>query len=187
VITVPAFDSEIPNKRIFFLDGVSEPVAFLDIQSLENVQFFPYRLNYSVEPNPAIEVRKRIESLVYAGDYATAVQLADSADLSPRSKILLKYLTRDYEFILNKDSASNYLVRYSTYRYEDGLDLLLNRVAEQDYHEKFKCEELQYKIYEVLLKYGQILASNSSVSSIDSFSKIQLVLFKYIICSSSSK
>ncbi|WP_290765112.1 hypothetical protein [Fibrobacter sp. UBA4297] len=145
VITVPAFDSEIPNKRIFFLDGVSESVAFFDIQSLENVQFFPYRLNYSVEPNPAIEVRKRIESLVYAGDYATAVQLADSADLSPRSKILLKYLTRDYEFILNKDSASNYLVRYSTYRYEDGLDLLLNRVAEQDYHEIFKCEELQNK------------------------------------------
>ena len=146
VISVPEFDSEIPNKRIFLLDGVSEPVAFLDLQSLDNAQFFPYRLNYSVEPNQAIEVRKRIESLVYAGDYATAVQLADSADLSPRSKALLKYLNRDYEFILNKDSASNYLVRYSTYRYEDGLDLLLNRVAESDYREKFKCEELQYKL-----------------------------------------
>ena len=145
VIAVPKFDSEIPNKRIFFLEGVSESVAFLDVQSLENVQFFPYRLNYGVEPNLAIEVRKRIESLVYDGDYATAVQLVDSADLSPRSKALLKYLNRDYEFILNKDSSSNYLVRQSTYRYEDGLDLLLNRVAERDYHENFKCEDLQDK------------------------------------------
>ena len=39
VIAVPKFDSEIPNKRIFFLEGVSESVAFLDVQSLENVQF----------------------------------------------------------------------------------------------------------------------------------------------------
>ena len=143
VISVPEFDSETLNKRIFFLDGVSEPVAFLDSPHLENVQFFPYRLNYRVEPNQAIEVRKRIESLVYAGDYAAAVQLADSADLSPRSKILLKYLNRDYEFIANKDSVLNYLVSQSTYRYEDGLDLLLNRTAKRDYRENFKCDELQ--------------------------------------------
>ena len=145
VISVPEFDYEVSNKRIFFLDGVSEPVAFLDTPHLENVQFFPYRLNYSVEPNQAIEVRNRIESLVYAGDYAAAVLLADSADLSPRSKAILKYLNRDYEFIANKDSVANRLVSISTYRYEDGLDLLLIRTAERDYHEKFNCEELQNK------------------------------------------
>ena len=145
VISVPEFNPDSLNKRIFFLDGVSEPIAFLDSPHLENVQFFPYRLNYSVEPNPAIEVRKRIESLVYAGDYAAADLLADSADLSPRSKVLLKYLNRDYEFIANKDSVSERLVRNGTYRYEDGLDLLLNRTAERDYREKFKCEELQDK------------------------------------------
>ena len=145
VISVPEFNPDSLNKRIFFLDGVSEPVAFLDSPHLASVQFFPYRLNYSVEPNPAIEVRKRIESLVYAGDYAAADLLADSADLSPRSKVLLKYLNRDYEFIANKDSVSERLVRIGTYRYEDGLDLLLNRTAERDYNEKFKCEELQDK------------------------------------------
>lgn len=145
VISIPIFDLEIPNKQIFFLDGVSESVAFLDAPNLENVQFLPYRLYYSVEPNQAIEVRKRIESLVYAGDYATAAMLADSADLSPRSKAILKYLNRDYEFILNKDSVFNHLVSQSTYRYEDGLDLLLKRTAERDYHENFKCEELQDK------------------------------------------
>ena len=145
VISVPEFNPDSLNKRIFFLDGVSEPVAFLDSPHLASVQFFPYRLNYSVEPNPAIEVRKRIESLVYAGDYAAADLLVDSADLSPRSKVLLKYLNRDYEFIANKDSVSERLVRIGTYRYEDGLDLLLNRTAERDYNEKFKCEELQDK------------------------------------------
>ncbi len=98
-----------------------------------------------MEPNQAIEVRKRIESLVYAGDYAAAAHLEDSADLSPRSNAILKYLNRDYEFILNKDSVSNHLVLQSTYRYEDGLDLLLKRTAERDYHENFKCEELQDK------------------------------------------
>ena len=146
VITIPDLNSEIPNKRIFFLDGMSESVAFLDTPNLENVQFFPYRLYYSVEPNQAIEVRKRIESLVYAGDYAAAAHLADSADLSPRSNAILKYLNRDYEFILNKDSVSNHLVLQSTYRYEDGLDLLLIRTAERDYRENFKCEELQDKL-----------------------------------------
>ena len=145
VISIPIFNLEIPNKQIFFLDGVSESVAFLDTPNLENVQFLPYRLYYSVEPNQAIGVRKRIESLVYAGDYATAAMLADSADLSPRSKAILKYLNRDYEFILNRDSVFNHLVSQSTYRYEDGLDLLLKRTAERDYHENFKCEELQDK------------------------------------------
>ncbi len=145
IICNPNLNYEKPDKRIFFLDGVSESVAFLDAPNLENVQFLPYRLYYSVEPNQAIEVRKRIESLVYAGDYATAAMLADSADLSPRSKAILKYLNRDYEFILNKDSVFNHLVSQSTYRYEDGLDLLLKRTAERDYHENFKCEELQDK------------------------------------------
>ena len=40
---------------------------------------------------------------------------------------------------------SNHLVLQSTYRYEDGLDLLLIRTAERDYRENFKCEELQDK------------------------------------------
>lgn len=145
IICNPNLNYEKPDKRIFFLDGVSESVAFLDAPNLENVQFLPYRLYYSVEPNQAIEVRKRIESLVYAGDYAIAAMLADSADLSPRSKAILKYLNRDYEFILNRDSVFNHLVSQSTYRYEDGLDLLLKRTAERDYHENFKCEELQDK------------------------------------------
>ena len=143
IICNPNLNYEKPDKRIFFLDGVSESVAFLDAPNLENVQFLPYRLYYSVKPNQAIEVRKRIESLVYEGDYAIAAMLADSADLSPRSKAILKYLNRDYEFILNKDSVFNHLVSQSTYHYEDGLDLLLKRTAERDYHENFKCEELQ--------------------------------------------
>ena len=145
VICNPYLNYVNPDKRIFFLDGVSESVAFLETPDLENVQFLPNRLNYSVEPNSAIEVRKRIESFVYAGDYAAADLLADSADLSPRSKVLLKYLNRNYEFIANKDSVSERLVRNGKYRYEDGLDLLLNRTAERDYNEKFKCEELQDK------------------------------------------
>ena len=145
IICNPNLNNEKSDKLIFFLDGVSESVAFLETPNLENVQFLPYRLYYSVEPNQAIEVRKRIESLVYAGDYATAAMLADSADLSPRSKAILKYLNRDYEFILNRDSVFNHLVSQSTYRYEDGLDLLLKRTAERDYHENFECEELQYR------------------------------------------
>lgn len=143
VLTIPYMGSEdVPLKRVFFIDGVSAPVAFLEDSYLENVQFFPYRLNYTVEPNYAIEVRERMEKLVSDGAYKAAALLADSADLSLHSKALLKFLSEDYDFIANEDSLSDYWVTQNSYNYEDGLDHLLKWVGKRIYREKFRCEDL---------------------------------------------
>ena len=143
VLTIPYMGSEdVPLKRVFFIDGVSAPIAFLEDSYLENVQFFPYRLNYTVEPNYAIEVRERMEKLVSDGAYKAAALLADSADLSLHSKALLKFLSEDYDFIANEDSLSDYWVTQNSYNYEDGLDHLLKWVGKRIYREKFRCEDL---------------------------------------------
>lgn len=143
VISVPVSDvNERPVKRVFFVDGTSEPCAFLDQAHLEKLRFFAYRMSYNVEPNYAIEVRKHMETLVSSGDFAAAAQIADSADLSPRSKILLKLLNRDYEFIANKDSVSLYRVTENSYPYEDRLDGLLNDQAAFLYFKGSSCNTL---------------------------------------------
>lgn len=113
------------NKYIFFLDGFSDPVPSLD-SSLENVRYFPFRVKYDIKPHYAIDVRKRLLDFVNAGEYSAALALSDSADLSLRSRILLKVLNRDYEFILNEDSVMYYRDGYNNIQYGEGLDPRLN-------------------------------------------------------------
>ena len=107
---LPSDDNQIlgnvGKKRIFFLDGFSQECYDLtDSSILENLHYHPVRLKYDVPENPAVKIREKMQTLVEQGDYAAASVLADSADLSPRSKIIIKILNRDYEFVENKDSV----------------------------------------------------------------------------------
>lgn len=131
------------KKHIYFLDGFSESCTNFDNCSHENARYFPYRLKYDVQPNLAIDVRKRMESFILNGDYSAAGLLADSADMSVRSKILLKILNHDYEFIKNNDSTQFYLDRYNNYAYADSLDNLLETIVQNQNENGSYCASLQ--------------------------------------------
>ena len=134
---------ESPKKRVFFLDGFSETTGLLDDYNLEKIMYYPYRLRYDVQPNDAIDVRERMKSLVVDGNYAAASTLADSANLSGRSKVLLKILNRDYDFIKNVDSTDRYLDDFNKYDYNDGLDAALNDSALYKYIDGSYCASLE--------------------------------------------
>ncbi len=132
------------KKRIFFLDGFSQECDNLtDSSTFENLRYYPVRLKYYVPENPAVEVREKMQVLIENGNYAAADMLADSADLAPRSKIILKILNRDYDFILNKDSTMYYLDNYNNYYYVDGLDSALDKTVRRAYEEGSYCETVQ--------------------------------------------
>ena len=122
------------HKNIFFLDGFSGACTDFDHCSHENVRYIPFHLKYDVQPNSAISIREKMAAFVSKGDYSAAELLADSADLSVRSKILLKILNHDYEFIKNNDSTQFYLDRENNYAYADKLDDILEMIV-QDINE----------------------------------------------------
>ena len=134
---------ETPRKRVFFLDGFSEPCGLFDNYSLSKVRYYPYRLKYNQELNYAIDVRQRMQKLVAAGEYSRAAQMADSANLSSRSKVLVKILNRDYDFIKSDDSTAFYLTDYGRLHYSDKLDSLLNDEVLYRYIDGSYCASLQ--------------------------------------------
>jgi len=134
---------ESPRKRIFFLDGFSETCGLFDDYSLGKVRYYPYRLKLDLEPNYAIAVRERMEKLVAAGEYSRAAQMADSADLSKRSNVLMNVLNRNYDFILNGDSIASYLTDYNRLNYGDRLDSALNDEVLYRYVDGSYCASLQ--------------------------------------------
>ena len=147
VIAMPSqgdfWPQDVPKKRIFFLDGFSAPCAFLDNYSLRNVRYYPYRLKYDVEVNRAIEVREQMTSLIAEEKFDDASRLVESADLSHRSKILLKVLNRDYEFIQNEDSTALFLSDYNDFYYRDDLDSLLNKTVLYKYLYGSYCSSIK--------------------------------------------
>jgi hypothetical protein len=131
------------KKHIYFLDGFSGSCSNFDNCSHENTRYFPYHLKYDVRPNSAIDVRERMESFISNGDYSAACLLADSADMSVRSKNLLKILNHDYEFIKNKDSTQFYLDKYNNYTYADNVDNLLETIVRNQNEDGSYCASLQ--------------------------------------------
>ena len=134
---------ETPRKRVFFLDGFSEPCGLFDDYSLGRVRYYPYRLKYNQELNYAIDVRQRMQKLVAAGEYSRAAQMADSANLSSRSKVLVKILNRDYDFIKSDDSTAFYLTDYGRLHYSDKLDSLLNDEVLYRYIDGSYCASIE--------------------------------------------
>lgn len=147
LIVIPSWrdlwQQESLKKRVFFLDGFSETTGFLDDYALEKILYYPYRLRYDLQPIDAIDVRERLKSFVIDGDYDAANMLADSANLSGRSKVLLKILNRDYDFVKNVDSTGRYLDDFNKYDYNDGLDALLNDSALYKYIDGSYCASLK--------------------------------------------
>ncbi|OWV24215.1 hypothetical protein B7982_00395 [Fibrobacter sp. UWB2] len=131
----------VGKKRIFFLDGFSQECDDLtESSTLENLHYHPVRLKYDVPENPAVKIREKMQTLVEQGDYESAAVLADSADLSPRSKIIIKILNRDYEFVENKDSTMYYLDNYNDFYYVDKLDSVLDRAVFSMYEKDPYCD-----------------------------------------------
>lgn len=142
---LPNDENQIPGnsskKRIFFLDGFSQECDTLtDSASFENLRYYSVRLKYDVPENPAVEIREKMQVLVEQGNYEAAAVLVDSADLSPRSKIILKILNHDYDFVLNKDSTMYYLDNDNDYYYVDKLDSVLDRAVFSMYEKDPYCD-----------------------------------------------
>lgn len=141
--TISASECDV-KKRIFFLDGFSESLDFpLENAKLETLRFFPRRIKYDVVLRPSIMVRERMKAFVDSGNFAAAGELADSADLSPRSRVLLKILLRDYGFIENRDSIRFYNDDYNEFFYTDELDSALTRNVRAVYENGSYCDAAQ--------------------------------------------
>lgn len=141
--TISASECDV-KKRIFFLDGFSGSLDFpLENAKLETLRFFPRRIKYDVVLRPSIMVRERMKAFVDSGNFAAAGELADSADLSPRSRVLLKILLRDYGFIENRDSIRFYNDDYNEFFYTDELDSALTRNVRAVYENGSYCDAAQ--------------------------------------------
>ena len=132
------------KKRIFFLDGFSGSIdSSLENAKLDTLRFFPRRIKYDVVLRPSVMVREKMKDLVKSGNFAAAGELADSADMSPRSRILLKILLRDYGFIENRDSIRYYNDDYNEFFYTDELDSVLARNVRAVYEDGSYCDAAQ--------------------------------------------
>lgn len=130
-------------KRIFFLDGFSERCDFLmNSPSLQKLRYYPIRLKYDALAYSVFEIRKKVWDYLENENYVAADALADSADLSPRMKVLLKFLTYNRDFISNEDSVSNYRNEYNYIPYNDGLDSLLNAIVKIKFFEEKYCDSI---------------------------------------------
>lgn len=137
-------DQTVPVKRIFFMDGYSEECySLMDTSILDKIHYVPHRLKYDVKPTAAMSAREKMQAFVESGDFASAGALAESADLSPRSKILMKILNKEYDFIVNEDSTGLYLDDYNGVVYTDRLDDALNDAAMHEYVSGRYCKSLQ--------------------------------------------
>ena len=145
MVLLPKSEDKLkPVKRIFFMDGYSEECySLMDTSILEKIHYFPHRLKYDVKPTAAMSAREKMQAFVETGDYASAGALAESADLSPRSKILMKILNRDYGFIVNSDSMGRYLDEYNSFFYSDSLDETLDKAVVREYTENKYCNSLR--------------------------------------------
>lgn len=134
-----------PKKaRVFFLDGFSQECnPLMDPSNLGNLRYYPLRLKYDVPENPAVEIREKMQAFVENGNYAAADSLADAADLAPRSKIILKILNHDYDFVLNNDSTMYYLDGRNDYFYTDKLDSVLDMTVKRVYDDGAYCKTVK--------------------------------------------
>lgn len=131
-------------KRIFFMDGYSqECYTLMDTSVLERLTYYPHRLKYDVKPTAAMTIREKMQVLIKNGDYKAAGLLADSANLSPRSKIIAKILNRDYAFMVNGDSTGRYLDGYNGFVYADSLDEALDEAIINEYSQGEYCRSVR--------------------------------------------